>query len=480
MTMEKLSAGQIRSRSSRRRLSRRRLLSALLAAGVGAGLLAPSVLRSRAVRTAQASTTQTIGVFGKGICYGNDAFPAPYSESNANTTCVTFGSDPTYDATKPLWGDTYLSRSNQRFPGRNDLQAMRALGVNLIRLYDWEPRNHHFDFLNTCQSLGLRVLVPASVYFLKPGEGFPNRNTLIPQLIRSFGNAPNNVGGTDYHPAIAGLIFGNEPRLKGYSVNECIEFTKSWVAIEQAQFRGFRTPPIGHPVDFATYGGQYPAWGFWEPLLNGLAGITTRNLQSRLILTPNSFNDAFYLFTNAEASGQGYVPLTYQKFGKPLLFTELGRERTDPTYQDVIIQQLRQSISYGASNPSHLLGVCHFQFADKVWLCPTGGACPSEGSFGVHSHSNTIISAVRYTPADFTHWESGNGCVGQHMNVDQLTRNPIYNTVVGAYGGAPAATPPPRPPLPGLPSFPPIPTPPPLPSLPPLPGLPPWLTPSSR
>lgn len=438
-----------------------------IAAGAALGLVAPSFKRTATVRTVEARPTEQIAGFGKGICYGNDAFPTPYNESTANTMCPTFGSDPTYDATKPLWGDSYRSISGQTFPGRNDLQTIKAMGVNLIRLYDWEPRNYHYDFLNTCLALGIKVLVPASVYFLKPGEGFPNRNTLIPQLIRSFGNAPKNGGGTDYHPAIAGIIFGNEPRLKGYSVNECIEFTKSWVQIEQSQFRGFRMPPIGHPVDFATYGGQYPAWGFWEPLLNGLAGTTIRNLQSRLMLTPNTFNDATYLFTNAEGSGQGYVPLTYQRFGKPLLFTEIGQDRTKRDYQSIVNDQLRQAITYGMANPTRLLGACHFQFADKVWLCPTGGVCPTEGSFGVHSHSNTIISAVRYSPADFTHWESGNGCTNQTMNVDQLTRNPIYDTVVAAYGSSTMTSPPP----PGAPPRPLIPVRPTSPSQP-LPSIP--------
>jgi hypothetical protein len=33
----------------------------------------------------------------KGICYGNDAFPAPYDESNANSFQCTYGSDNAAD-----------------------------------------------------------------------------------------------------------------------------------------------------------------------------------------------------------------------------------------------------------------------------------------------------------------------------------------------------------------------------------------------
>jgi hypothetical protein len=40
----------------------------------------------------------------KGMCYGNDAFPAPYNPSNANSFQCTFGSDSTADYVAPLFG----------------------------------------------------------------------------------------------------------------------------------------------------------------------------------------------------------------------------------------------------------------------------------------------------------------------------------------------------------------------------------------
>src|SRR5829696_6910683 len=61
---------------------------------------------------AMQATTQIAGDFLKGVCYGNDAFSAPYNESNANDFCPTFGSDPTYAATRPLWGPDYRSNFN--------------------------------------------------------------------------------------------------------------------------------------------------------------------------------------------------------------------------------------------------------------------------------------------------------------------------------------------------------------------------------
>ncbi len=91
-------------------------------------------------------------------------------------------------------------------------------------------------------------------------------------------------------------------------------------------------------------------------------------------------------------------------------------------------------------HPDQLLGICHFQFADKVWKCPQSAGCTdSEGSFGVQGHSTTVLSAVQYVPADFSHTDMSAippfSCANNQLNVDQLTRNPVYNTVVAAYSG---------------------------------------------
>jgi hypothetical protein len=311
---------------------------------------------------------------------------------------------------------------------------MKLMGVTLVRLYDWEPRNVHLNFLNYCHELGIKVLAPVSNYFLIRGQGFEMRETLIPALIRSYRNA----AGTDYHPAISGIIMGNEPHIGNkFGVTEAVDFTQDWVRIEQQQFSGFSRPRIGHPVDFGLHGHEpYPQWEFWASLLGRLETTTTRDLQNRLFLAPQPQNDASYLFDNAEGSGMGYVELTYGRFHKPLLFTELGHDRTKPNYLNVVDGQLNRSIAYGTQHPEQLLGICHFQFDDKVWLCPTGdppgGHCPSEGSFGVFSHTNTVLFTVNYVPQDFTHFDNG-PCDHEQLKPDQLTRNPVYEKVVNAY-----------------------------------------------
>ena len=428
-------------------ITRRHFLETGLVAGIGAVVLTPRIASSLRARQAEGSIGLWPANFYKGMCYS--AFPAPYDPSTANSTCIFFGSDVAYNPMEPLWGNGFTSASRTRFPGRDDLQTMNLMGVTLVRLYDWSPRDRHLNFLNYCQQLGIKVLAPVSNYFLIRGQGFENRETLIPALIQSYRNA----AGTDYHPAIAGIIMGNEPHISNqFGVDETVEFTKDWVRIEQEQFSGFRTPPIGHPVDFGKRGHEpYPQWDYWTLLLGRLAGTTIRDLQSRLFLAPNTFNDATYLFDNA-GSGTGYVELTYNRFHKPLLITELGNSRSmcghtdpithqcdlwvaNPNYLEVVEGQLNRSIAYAAQHPEQLKGICHFQFDDKVWLCPTGdppgGFCPSEGTFGAFSHTNDVLFTVNYVPEDFTHWE--NGCEHEQLRPDRLTRNPTYAKIVSAY-----------------------------------------------
>jgi hypothetical protein len=103
---------------------------------------------------------------------------------------------------------------------------------------------------------------------------------------------------------------------------------------------------------------------------------------------------------------------------------------------NVVEGQLTRSIAYGMQSPEQLLGICHFQFDDKVWLCSTGDPpgrhCPSEGSFGVFSHTNDVLFTVNYVPADFTHFAVG-PCDHELLKPDQLPQNPVHAKVVAAY-----------------------------------------------
>jgi hypothetical protein len=414
-----------------RQISRRRLIQAGVVTAAGAKFATSAIFGTKPA-FGGAMAKPPAGYL-TGMCYGGGAFPSPYTPSNANTLCVTFGSDNEYAATKPLWGPTYTPDGGTQVTGRNDLQVMQGMGVNLVRLYDWEPRNDHLGFLDAANALGIKVLMSVSDYFLKDGNnnangGYDARAQDIPALIKSLANS----GGNDYHPAIWGILIGNEPRIGNkYPDDHVVTFTKDWVAAEGTA--GFTSKPmIGAAVDFGTYGLTNPAWVYFNEFVPTLQPL----LGSRMILAPNTTNPAGDLFTNFAGQGKGWVQLTYEKYSVPILFTEISVNRLQADYQNTITGQLTGAVTYANKNPGQLLGTCFFEFADKVWVPGT-----TEGSFGAYSHGSTV-STVTYSPKDFTHWDVNTGCTNplSTLNVDTLTANPAAGIVKSVYMGTALAS----------------------------------------
>jgi hypothetical protein len=433
-----------------RHISRRRLIQAGVVAAAGAKFATSAIFGTRPAFG---------GVMAKppngyltGMCYGGGAFPSPYSPSNANTLCITFGSDNAYAAVKPLWGASYTPNGGKEVTGRNDLQTMKGLGVNLVRLYDWEPRNDHLGFLDAANDAGIKVLMSVSDYFLKNGKndangGYDARDVDIPALLKSVANS----SGSDYHSAIWGILIGNEPRIGNkYPDDHVVTYTKDWVQAEKDA--GFKlTPMIGAAVDFGTYGEKNPSWVYFNEFVPTLLPT----LGSRMILAPNTTNPAGDLFTDFAGQGKGWVQLTYEKYSVPILFTEISVNRLQNDYQSIIKGQLSGAVDYANKNSNQLLGTCFFEFADKVWVPNT-----TEGSFGAYSHGSSS-STVTYSSKDFTHWDVNKGCTdpASTLSVDSLTKNPAADIVKAVYTGtalssaAPTATatstatpPPPLPP----------------------------------
>jgi hypothetical protein len=365
--------------------------------------------------------------FLKGMCYA--PFPHGYDPSTANNTCIWFGSDIADCNVAPLWGESFSPvdgpDKGKVFKGRDDLGNLKNLGVNLIRLYDWDPRKNHMPFLDYCHQLGIQVLVPASNYFLGAFGPAPDMIESITLLINSF--EVNN----DYHPAIYGITIGCElDQVDKVSIDYVIAFTKKWMEIENMAYRGFRKVRIGHPISFATAGpgwiGYYPCFGYLDKLLPPLKAETMRDLNTRLMICPHTYNEASFLFDSARGAKQGWVDLTYDRYKLPILFCEIGCSRLIRTdYQTVIRDQLERSIQYNDTNK--LLGSCYFQYVDKVWMPNT-----TEGTFGLYKNTNETTDVVRYGLADFpNHTEVG--CKDNFLNVQVLEANPALDVLKNIY-----------------------------------------------
>ncbi len=333
--------------------------------------------------------------FLKGICYS--AFPAGYNPSTANDSCIFFGSDIASYNLKPLWGDHFVTKRGNEHTGRNDIKNLASVGINLIRLYDWDSRNNHIPFLDYCHEHGIQVLVPVSNYNLGAFGSPPDMIESITGLINSFSTKG------DYHPAIYGIIIGSETDQQA-NVQEdyLVKYTNKWVEIESIAYSSYRKVMIGHPVSFAKtrWNSVFPCFSYLDDVIPPLIRNKTRDLNKRLMMCPHTYNESQYLYNNAEESKRGWVDIAYDRYHIPILFCEIGCSRLGcPDYLDVITNQLEASIAYGCNNPDKLLGVCYFQYCDKVWV-----KNKSEGAFGMVSNTKKVTDVVEYDDIDFDHW----------------------------------------------------------------------------
>jgi hypothetical protein len=117
--------------------------------------------------------------------------------------------------------------------GRNDLGTIASIGFNLIRLYNWRPDRGwngtagtgHYNFLNYANSLGVRVMVPVSNYFV--GDDEYSWDGQSPDASFSWDSAPpairtdlaNFVSSITVNgqisPAVQSIEIGNELDLSG-------------------------------------------------------------------------------------------------------------------------------------------------------------------------------------------------------------------------------------------------------------------------
>ena len=376
---------------------------------------------------------------GKGTCYA--AFGPGYDEATANKSYIFFGSDVARKQMGSLWGtQSYLSVSCAPYC-RNDLQTIKDMGINLIRLYDWDNRNDHSQFLNHCQSLGIKVLVSISNYLPKNPQVWGEQVPLYLSK-KNFGNSQGN----DWHPAVAGVIVSNEPFLDSTFDGPTLYANTIGLVAEllaEIDRKGFsKNIPVGIPLafiprgaPFADNGANMPCWNSFNQLLTD---PRVAPYKDRLMLCANTQNDKTYLFENAEATGRGWVQQTYEKFQTPILFTEIGKSRANSDYSPSFVQnQLEGAIAYQQSHPEQLLGACHFQFSDKVWK-QTPNDSDSEGAFGAFHHG-AVLKSIPCIKSDFDFFPDvsvlnpdGSENFGT-LNIDQLEQTSTYNGVINAY-----------------------------------------------
>ena len=84
------------------------------------------------------------------------------------------------------------------------------LHVNFLHLYNWNPQRNHLSALNKAASLGIKVAVPISNFFVDPGQD-PNAAADIEKIMRSVYVDANGNPSTTPHPAVGMILIANEP-----------------------------------------------------------------------------------------------------------------------------------------------------------------------------------------------------------------------------------------------------------------------------
>lgn len=373
------------------------------------------------------------GKLGKGSAY--QAFGQGYNPSTANNSYIYFGSDIARRQTGSLWGTESHLRQPCAEHCRNDLQTLKDMGINLIRLYDWDPRNDHSQFLDYAHSLGLKVVVPISNWLPEQNEATWDQQ--VPAYFE-YGNFGNRAE-TDWHPAVAGVIISNELDMDDKSAHlygQAIGLTARF--IREADALGYsKDVRVGLPVSFtpgrpsgAPLGPNntvMSSWNQFHQLLNDPRITSIENFRDRLMLCPNTYNDAHELFVNYQGrTGNGWTQLTYAQFQVPILYTEIGRslllDQDPPAY---VKGQLQAALQHQRTHPEQLLGVIHFQFDNKVWMQDT-----TEGAFGTFRHDAPVhwIQTVR-EDFDFGLDAGETGALA----IDTLTPTALHPAVVEAY-----------------------------------------------
>ncbi len=316
----------------------------------------------------------------RGVAYS--AIPAKFL---APPTGAFFDSDTTADAFQALWG-------SKNGCGRNDLEAMAAQGINLVRLYDynyqrgskdWETGgNGHIAFLDKAQALGIKVIIPVSNYNFKNQDGPKNRpwdkiENTVTQIVASV--KKNGA----IHPAVHSFSIGNELDLN--------QDGETWATLIPKAVRvanllhklapdHYMTVPVSNGDEKKFYNllrEQLPAELYQNRFYNSVQTFKLKNgddLKNNIL--------------------QSYDNL---KLGVPLVITELGTNSLTigsmDAKVDAVVGQASAVREYMDANPQSLVkGFAIFEWQNANWK-RNKGPDNSESTFGIHAYDGTLCQS---------------------------------------------------------------------------------------
>lgn len=392
----------------------------------------------------------------------------------------TGDSDFANDAFQSLWANAYMAApaNDTSVPVdngtnyRDDLRTIAEAGYNLVRLYDWDMARgttetsnvglDHINFLDYADSLGLKIVVPVSDYFLSGGEYAWNGKPDTIPADYAFSHAYSDIQ-TDFtqfvasitdpttgnvHAAIHSIDVGNEGDLgqgiAGTTPSHFLYRTIWWIVNLHQQINGTGNGPDGNPVTnpsgpvvqlTATFsnGDQGLGIGSWFNCL--IEGVKKGQATPTVMNGDSSFADAvtglkaadadwasyYYNSTNISQGPTGLAatlalydsgasPWPGSGCAIPLLLMELFTPNRntfpDPTDQVTAAVGQAQALetylaTHGAGTPAsttYLMGYNYFEFNDEQDVKLTG--LFQYGSSG--TQASTGVTSVSYPPYSFS------------------------------------------------------------------------------
>lgn len=352
--------------------------------------------------TTNGSTTTQVRI--KGICYS----PCPVGDSNK-----TGG-----PAIGDWFWDTYTSGSTTTTSWEQtwsrDLPMMKALGVNIIRVYCMLSKQlpdqynadtvyTHQKFLDACYEQGMYVLIG----FPLPDDFFISGETPSPSASWWQNNLQETVTALGSHPAVMGFTIANEVDNGSVSTYGPATQKSYWWSQVQAMAKIAKTAAPDKLIGIANHDDP----GICKNCATEMADCTDIDFWGVNTYQPQSFSSVF----GSDTVTPGYATLTGAAL-KPVILTEYGFPGTSRTTANTLYPEQIVSNSTTQQKVADLmnvmlpkayaeqlnLGVFYFEFCDEWWdqaaytiapgaSCPsaTGDYAPAGGAGGSFTPPNT-------------------------------------------------------------------------------------------
>jgi hypothetical protein len=345
--------------------------------------------------------------------------PAP-SDYAPCQGCVYYDTDFFNSDFQKLWDDAD--------GGRGDLPIMaRQLGVNFLHLYNWNPARDHLPALNKARSLGIKVAVPISSYFVFDD---PNAAVDIEKIMRQVYVNEQGQPSTTPHPAVGMILVANEPEYvsPGGWQAPVVTAIKRMRQAEQA-IGATSLLPVSVPFSFGI--------DTTDPNADNPRGIAGAGQNNSLIAALNSdatlgiafVKSRFVAATNPQNPGSfmtGWISDFKQTVpDTPVWFSEQGTGVAESCagYQNCTPSEQQQAIfnadQFAATKPGAgdvVLGGAQFEWTNEPWK-----PGPNEPTFGIYK----FTGAFQTVPTS-----------GGTYRVDALEKKPSWEALRNAFGGA--------------------------------------------